>query len=100
MHQHAEKKKASLIAEENLPDRYSEDIPDEELPGLSAEIIQKAMQKLPEGYRVVFSLYLLEGYDHGEISGILGISEATSKSQYHRAKKRVKELLIQQTHVG
>jgi RNA polymerase sigma factor (sigma-70 family) len=50
---------------------------------------------LPEGYRVVFSLYLLEGYDHGEIAQIMGISEATSKSQYSRAKQRIKEILTE-----
>ncbi|MBN1158728.1 MAG: RNA polymerase sigma factor [Bacteroidales bacterium] len=87
------KRRTSLIAEEHLPDRSSDEVPDEEIPGLTVNRIQKAMQQLPEGYRVVFSLYILEGYDHGEISQILGISEATSKSQYSRAKKRIKELL-------
>jgi len=55
--------------------------------------IKKAIQQLPEGYRLVFSLYLLEGYDHSEIAGILGITESTSKSQYNRAKKKLRELL-------
>lgn len=57
--------------------------------------IMEAMSQLPEGGRVVFSLYLLEGYDHGEISQILGITESTSKSQYMRAKRRVYELMKQ-----
>ena len=51
------------------------------------------MEQLPEGYRVVFSLYLLEGYDHKEIAQILGVSESTSKSQFLRAKQRIKETL-------
>ena len=55
--------------------------------------INQALLKLPNGYRVVFTLYLLEGYDHKEIASILKISEATSKSQYSRAKKRLKEIL-------
>jgi RNA polymerase sigma-70 factor (ECF subfamily) len=55
--------------------------------------IKKAMQELPDGYRAVFSLYLLEGYDHAEISQILDISEATSKSQFSRAKQRLREIL-------
>lgn len=55
--------------------------------------IHKAMQQLPEGYRIVFSLYLIEGYDHTEISEILGISESTSKSQFLRAKVKVREIL-------
>ena len=51
------------------------------------------MFELPDGYRVVFSLYALEGYDHGEIAKILGVSEATSKSQYSRAKGKLREML-------
>jgi RNA polymerase sigma-70 factor (ECF subfamily) len=61
---------------------------------LQVEGVMKAMEQLPEGYRVVFSLYLLEGYDHKEISEILGISESTSKSQFLRAKKKIKEILM------
>jgi RNA polymerase sigma-70 factor (ECF subfamily) len=48
---------------------------------------------LPDGYRTVLSLYLLEGYDHEEIAGIIGITESTSKSQLNRAKGKLKELL-------
>ena len=55
--------------------------------------INTAVQRLPDGYRVVFTLYLLEGYDHREIGEILNVSEATSKSQYSRAKKKLKEIL-------
>lgn len=55
--------------------------------------IRKAIASLPEGYRVVFSLYVIEGYDHGEISLILNISEATSKSQFSRARKKLREIL-------
>ncbi|WP_346861751.1 sigma-70 family RNA polymerase sigma factor [uncultured Draconibacterium sp.] len=58
--------------------------------------VNKAMEQLPEGGRMVFSLYLLEGYDHVEISQILGITESTSKSQFLRAKRRVVELLKEQ----
>jgi len=58
-----------------------------------AEAIKKAIYDLPEGYRIVLSLILLEGYDHEEVSGILNISNATSRTQYHRAKKRLIELL-------
>lgn len=58
--------------------------------------ITKAMEKLPEGGRIIFSLYLLEGYDHGEISQILSITESTSKSQFMRAKRRIIEILKEQ----
>jgi len=58
--------------------------------------IQKAMEQLADGYRVILSLYLLEGYDHTEIAQIMGISESTSKSQYMRAKKKILEKLKNQ----
>ncbi len=61
--------------------------------GISVKEVNKALFKLPDGYRVVFSLYLMEGYDHKEIAQILSISEATSKSQYSRAKKKLRDLL-------
>ena len=55
--------------------------------------IRQSIRKLPDGYRVVLSLYLLEGYDHQEIADILNITESTSKSQYSRAKRKLIELL-------
>lgn len=57
------------------------------------DAVRRAIQLLPEGYRVVLSLYLLEGYDHAEIAEVLGISEGTSKSQYNRAKARLRQIL-------
>lgn len=60
---------------------------------LTVERINRALFELPDGYRVVFSLYLLEGYDHKEIADILNISEATSKSQFSRAKTKLKDIL-------
>jgi RNA polymerase sigma-70 factor (ECF subfamily) len=61
--------------------------------GLSVDQVRKAMGQLPRGSRMVFSLYLLEGYDHQEISQILDISESNSKTQYMRAKQRIREIL-------
>jgi len=55
--------------------------------------IRKAMENLPKGAKLIFSLYLLEGYDHVEIAQILNISESNSKSQYMRARLKVKEVL-------
>lgn len=59
----------------------------------TVEKVRDAIEELPAGYRTVLSLYLLEGYDHGEIAEILGISESTSKSQFNRSKKKLKEIL-------
>ena len=64
--------------------------------GLSVEKVKTAMELLPNGARMIFSLYLLEGYDHVEIAQILNISESNSKSQYMRAKRKVKEILTEQ----
>jgi len=63
---------------------------------LSVEVVHQALMQLPDGYRIVFSLYLLEGYDHKEIAQILEISEATSKSQFSRAKKKMREIIQSQ----
>jgi len=57
------------------------------------EDIKSEIAKLPDGYRIVLSLYLLEGYDHEEISEILHISPSTSRSQYARSKKKLVENL-------
>ena len=51
--------------------------------------IINGIEKLPAGYKQIINLYLIEGYAHKEIAQILEISEATSKSQYHRAKKKL-----------
>ena len=58
------------------------------------EQVKKAMEQLPDGYRIVFSLYFIEGYDHDEIAEITGISASTSRSQLARARKKLLELLI------
>jgi RNA polymerase sigma factor (sigma-70 family) len=60
---------------------------------VNVQVIKDAIQKLPDGYRVVLSLYLIEGYDHEEISEILGISNSNSRTQYLRAKNKLRELL-------
>ena len=57
--------------------------------------VTRAIHQLPDGYRTVLSLYLIEGYDHSEIAEILDITESTSKSQYSRSKKKLIELLKQ-----
>ena len=55
--------------------------------------IKTAINTLPHGYQTIINLYLIEGYDHKEIGDILEISVSTSKSQYHRAKKKLIELI-------
>lgn len=57
--------------------------------------IYKCIGELPEGYRVILTLYLLEGLDHDEISAYLGITGSTSRSQYTRARQKLRELIEQ-----
>lgn len=68
----------------------------EEDTKLTVELVNKCIIKLPNGYREILNLYLLEGYDHQEIAVILKISVSTSKSQYARAKKKLREVIAQQ----
>jgi RNA polymerase sigma factor (sigma-70 family) len=55
--------------------------------------IKKAINELPDGYRAVLSLYLLEGYDHEEIADIMQISQSTVRTQYKRGKQRLLQTL-------
>lgn len=60
---------------------------------LDVSKIKTGIKALPDGYQTIINLYLIEGYDHVEIGEVLGISTSTSKSQYHRAKKKLVELI-------
>lgn len=66
---------------------------DEEDLLLDVDAVKRAVARLPDGYRTVLCLHLFEGYDHGEISGILGVAPASVRSQYHRARKQLAALL-------
>ncbi len=57
--------------------------------------VKQAVATLPDCYKQIITLYLFEGYDHVEIGEILQVSTGTSKSQYHRAKKKLMEILKQ-----
>lgn len=66
---------------------------EERAPVYEIELVKQGIDKLPEGYRMVLTLYLIEGYDHKEIAEILKITESTSKSQLNRSKKKLREIL-------
>jgi len=57
------------------------------------EALEQLIEALPEGYRLVFTLYAVEGYKHAEIAEMLGISESTSKSQLYKARRQLQEQL-------
>ena len=60
---------------------------------VDVNLLKQAIQNLSDSYRVVLSLYLIEGYDHEEISQILNISNAASRTQLLRAKSKLRDLL-------
>lgn len=69
----------------------------EEGPNLSLDQLLKLIQELPDQYRLVFNLYQLDGFKHKEIASLIGISENTSRSNYHRAKLILREKVIELT---
>jgi RNA polymerase sigma-70 factor (ECF subfamily) len=92
------KKRPDIRFEADLKETETEEDPiDYENLKFQVEQVKRAMAELPDGFRIVFSLYALEGYDHEEISSILGVSESTSKTQYMRAKLKIKDLILQMT---
>jgi len=90
------KRKLELVEldEEHTESIAEEEVEDDDEVQYKVGQVKDAMKELPEGYRLVISLYLLEGYDHEEIGEILGISENTSRTQFLRAKRKLNEILI------
>jgi RNA polymerase sigma-70 factor (ECF subfamily) len=78
-----------IEAHTGIRDMGSEETSRQEDLDLKVEEVKEAINKLPDGYRIILSLYLLEGYDHDEIAEILGISSSTSRSQLSRAKQKL-----------
>jgi RNA polymerase sigma factor (sigma-70 family) len=87
------KRKLELISLNDIDLADEEEEPCEEDLHLKVEAVKNAILKLSDGYRVVLTLYLIEGYDHQEIAQILKISENTSRTQYMRAKQKLHRLL-------
>ena len=72
-----------------IKDSSGEEIALKEEIDVRVEEVKQAIERLPDGYRIILSLYLLEGYDHDEISEILSITSSTSRSQLSRAKQKL-----------
>jgi len=64
-------------------------------PKYEIKKVKELMNALPDGYRVILSLYLIEGYQHDEIAQILNISVGTSRSQFARGKKKLKDMYLE-----
>ena len=87
------KQRISFVDMEKAEDITDESDLDENEIWYTVEMIKQTMQQLPDGYRTVLSLYLFEGYDHEEISAILGTAQSTVRTQYIRAKQKLLKLL-------
>jgi len=83
-------KKVSFMEDENFFEGSFNNIESQ----FSVEDIQFLIDNLPDGYRMIFNLYAVEGYKHQEIASMLGINEGTSKSQLSHARKILKEQII------
>jgi len=83
----------AISIDENVDPADENEWIDQEIIGHEAQAIMKALEQISDGCRTVFNLYLFEGYDHKEISQIMGISESASKSQYSKAKQKIRDLL-------
>ncbi len=75
------------------------DIATESIENTAVEDIQRLIDQLPEGYKMVFNLFAIEGYKHSEISKKLNISESTSKSQLFKARKLLQHKYIKMNKV-
>jgi len=78
---------------QNIADYNVEDKETNVLDNLAAKDLVGIVTKLPPGYRKVFMLYVIEGYNHKEIAGILGCSEGNCKSQLNRSRSQLKKML-------
>jgi len=72
-----------------IKDTSSDELAQKEELDIKVEEVKQAIENLPDGYRIILSLYLLEGYDHDEIADILSITSSTSRSQLSRAKQKL-----------
>ncbi len=66
------------------------------MPVVDRIALERALQQLPTGYRTVFVLHDIEGYEHYEVADMLGIAEGTSKSQLHKARLKLRQLIKQE----
>ena len=85
------KNKMTLEFPEYLPEQG---FTEEQIEYLSEAELIECMRQLPDGYRTILNLYVFESMTHGDIANLLDISESTSRSQYMRAKKLLKQIML------
>jgi RNA polymerase sigma-70 factor, ECF subfamily len=98
---HLRKKSLPMVSLEETTQNTEEDSPKKDFGAedlsLAGSIdrlqLQKAVESLPPGYRTIFVLHDVEGYEHNEIAGIVGCSIGNSKSQLHKARMKLRDIL-------
>lgn len=98
---HLRKKGVPVVSLEEATQPDEEEAPPREfgaedpllLGSIDRVMLERVLQKLPPGYRLTFTLHDIEGYEHNEIAEMLGCSIGNSKSQLHKARLRLRELL-------
>ena len=93
------RKQVNMYAIHDTDTKQYEYFDDNALENLKREDIVKTIQKLSDGYRTVFNLYVVEGYSHKEIGDMLGISEGTSKSQLARARYLLQKMITDSNQI-
>jgi len=88
-------RKRKVIFEELHAELPVADEQESEPDSITVDEVKTAISSLSDGYRTILSLILLEGYDHEEVSEILGIKNVTSRTQFSRARQRLREILAE-----
>lgn len=90
-------RKSSFKNEQIGIEDYQDKVVDSKaISNLSEQELLKVIQQLPDGYRMVFNLYVIEGYSHKEIGEMLNTTESTSRSQLAKARKWMQKVLTEQ----
>ena len=93
-------KKSSVQKEQIGLESYPEgSMEPKAIANLGEEELMNLIAQLPDGYRVVFNLYVVEGYSHKEIAESLEIQESTSRSQLVKARRLLQEMLIERNRI-
>jgi RNA polymerase sigma-70 factor (ECF subfamily) len=93
---HKKSNRNEFLADTDLPELPESE---EALSQLFYEELLEMIEELPDGYRIVFNLYAVEGFNHKEISEMIGIEESTSRSQLVKARKALQEKLLKREKV-
>lgn len=99
---HLRKKKSIWvdITTVQASDKSDDDSVDEDLFNFEVQRVKKAISLLPENYKLVFNLYAIDGLPQEEIGTLLGIAHNNVRIQYHRAKKKILEIIEKEEYYG